>query len=761
MYKRIFKQIIAYILIFVCILASRQTATTTAAVTASSPANSETEQNFKRVCMVLLDHVNLADLRYANAPNIHKLMAEGAIGLVNANTGSTKTPENTFLSLGTGTRSCNTLLGTLALNADEVYDRILGSDIFKSRTGIELPLHSIGVPNLSIIKDSNKNLNYQVEIGMLGHALKTAGYHTAVIGNSDFDTTLRRFGALVAMDHEGIIDYGNVSQQILLKTPSSPAGYVTYYDKMFREAANIWDKANLIILELGDISRLEQYKNVTMEDMFQEHKQKAITEADAFLGRLLDSFDMQNTLLILTSPTPPSSALASGDIFTPCIMWGENITKGMLTSETTRRPGIITNIDIPAAILSYFQLETPPSVLGRNTHVLPMLTTPIKTLEHISLVAVGTYRDRPPMIQIYIGMQIVVLLAATIIILTGKWKNHFLREHLLFYALLSLGLVPLALLLLPLIPVYNLMPKLLYTAIFVLLSTIAVVRFSRHELAPIIWLTLSTTAALLIDIFTGSSLQKTSILGYCPIIGGRFYGIGNEYMGILIGAVIIGSTAVLDQLKINPEKQSAKKTLALTLTILMYAITLFAVGSPSLGANVGGTIVAATAFTYISGKLLSYRKKQKSMFIYGVVGALVLLIVGIFVIIDLARAPEAQTHLAKNIQLITTRGLDVIREIIFRKLATNIKIFRYTIWTRVLLLSLGVLAILFYKPSNYLRTKLLKYPNLNVGLAGSLIASGTALVFNDSGVAPAATTVLFTVIIIVSLVLRRQAQTDK
>ena len=359
-----------------------------------------------------------------------------------------------------------------------------------------------------------------------------------------------------------------------------------------------------------------------------------------------------------------------------------------------------------------------------------MLTTPIKTLEHISLVAVGTYRDRPPMIQIYIGMQIVVLLAATIIILTGKWKNHFLREHLLFYALLSLGLVPLALLLLPLIPVYNLMLKLLYTAIFVLLSTIAVVRFSRHELAPIIWLTLSTTAALLIDIFTGSSLQKTSILGYCPIIGGRFYGIGNEYMGILIGAVIIGSTAVLDQLKINPEKQSAKKTLALTLTILMYAITLFAVGSPSLGANVGGTIVAATAFTYISGKLLSYRKKQNSMFIYGVVGALVLLIVGIFVIIDLARAPEAQTHLAKNIQLITTRGLDVIRKSFF-KLAANIKIFRYTIWTRVLLLSLGVLAILF-TTLRYLRAKLLNIQS-ECGTCGFLIASGTALVFNDSG----------------------------
>jgi hypothetical protein len=96
----------------------------------------------------------------------------------------------------------------------------------------------------------------------------------------------------------------------------------------------------------------------------------------------------------------------------------------------------------------------------------------------------------------------------------------------------------------------------------------------------------------------------------------------------------------------------------------------------------------------------------------------------------------------------------VVREIILRKLAANIKIFRYTVWTRVLLLSLGILAVLFYRPPNYLRGSLSEYPNLAVGLVGSLIASGAALVFNDSGVAPAATAILFAMVTTVSLVLR-------
>jgi len=37
------------------------------------------------------------------------------------------------------------------------------------------------------------------------------------------------------------------------------------------------------------------------------------------------------------------------------------------------------------------------------------------------------------------------------------------------------------------------------------------------------------------DIVLGNALMQVSILGYDPIVGARFYGIGNEYMGLLAG----------------------------------------------------------------------------------------------------------------------------------------------------------------------------------------------------------------------------------
>lgn len=749
MYNRFYQQALKSIFIIACMLICQLLSDSP--IQAANDGSNDAGAESKRVCLILLDYINLTDLKYAKAPNIHRLISQGAIGLMNTNTGGTKTPENTFLTIGTGARSRNTALGTLALNGDETYNRILGSEVFQSRTGIELPLHSIGVPNLSIIMDANKNLNYEVEVGMLGNALRNAGLHVAVIGNSDTEGNLRRFGTLIGMNHQGIIDYGNVSQQVLLKTPSSPSGYVSYYERMFREVSNVWDKASLIIIELGDIARLEQYKNVTMEDVFLKHKQDEIERADAFIGELLSSLGTTGTMVILTSPTPPSSALANGDIFTPCIVWEENMGSGLLTSETTRRPGIVTNIDIPATILSYLELDVPPSVLGRNMYVLSAQAQ-IKTLEHISLVSVSTYRDRPPIIQTYIGMQIIVLVGAVIVILTNRWRNHFIRR-LLLYALFSLGLVPFVLLLLPMIPAYSLGLRLLYTVVIVILLTTAALRFSQQELDPILWITLPTAVALLADVFAGSPLQKTSILGYCPIIGGRFYGIGNEYMGILMGAVLIGSTALLDRFQRNSGKLRMKNASLMMIVVALYAITTYAVGSPALGANVGGSIVAAIALTYTLSRLI-WKRRAKTALLYGV--AAVLIVVTIFAIIDLNRATEAQSHLAKALQLIKARGIDVIREIVFRKLAANIKIFKYTIWTRVLLLSLGILAVLFYKPPNYLQTSLSEYPNVAVGLVGSLIASGAGLAFNDSGVAPAATAILFAMVTTVSLVLQEE-----
>ena len=40
--------------------------------------------------------------------------------------------------------------------------------------------------------------------------------------------------------------------------------------------------------------------------------------------------------------------------------------------------------------------------------------------------------------------------------------------------------------------------------------------------------------------------MKVSMLGYDPIGGSRYYGLGNEYMGVLIGSLVIGCMVLLD-----------------------------------------------------------------------------------------------------------------------------------------------------------------------------------------------------------------------
>ena len=48
-----------------------------------------------------------------------------------------------------------------------------------------------------------------------------------------------------------------------------------------------------------------------------------------------------------------------------------------------------------------------------------------------------------------------------------------------------------------------------------------------------------TAALIVLDIATGGSMIRNSVLGYDPIIGARYYGIGNEYMGVVTGSIII------------------------------------------------------------------------------------------------------------------------------------------------------------------------------------------------------------------------------
>jgi len=170
----------------------------------------------------------------------------------------------------------------------------------------------------------------------------------------------------------------------------------------------------------------------------------------------------------------------------------------------------------------------------------------------------------------------------------------------------------------------------------------------------------------------------------------------------------------------------------------------------------GGVIAASTAFLTTFLLLCGVQFNFQKVVFLGV--AVIVLVAGIF-LVDLQRSLEVQSHFGRNAAIVLSGGWPEIADIIKRKTEINIKLFRYTIWSRVFVASLGSLALLFYRPVGVMVKVKSDYPHLYKGLLGVVFGSIVALFFNDSGIVAAATTMIFGAPPLIYLVLKEQSAT--
>src|SRR5207249_2301774 len=102
-----------------------------------------------------------------------------------------------------------------------------------------------------------------------------------------------------------------------------------------------------------------------------------------------------------------------------------------------------------------------------------------------------------------------------------------------------------------------------------------------------------------------------------------FYGLGNEYVGVLIGMSLLGVLAFEERLRRHRWLQAA---FFLGLVLL--------IGSPSAGANMGGALAAAAGFS--TALILARQPSRPILALAGAVGA-VLVAAGIMFAWDAAR----------------------------------------------------------------------------------------------------------------------------
>jgi hypothetical protein len=696
----------------------------------------------RRVIMVIVDRLNLDDLKnLSDLPYLQKLLQQGALGLMNGNTAGAQTPENCYATIGAGVHITANGTASWGFNAREKLEKGTAGEEFYRRTGLVVEPGSLVQLGIVRIHKQNQRLPYKATAGALGSALHRAGLKTAVLGNADVPQGLRREALSIAMDERGIVDYGNVGATMLVSDPSFPGGMRTGYEKLLQAFDRLPQDTALVVLETGDLSRLEEMRTDTRDDVFNMQRQLTLKRLNELVGNLISRLDPQRELLLIISPTPGKSDTENPQYLTPIIAYGAGVTPGMLSSPTTKRAGIVMNTDIAPTVLQFLNIEIPGEMTGQPMHISAREKVEVSVLDRMLNQLTITYNIRPGIQKAYIFYQLILLLVSLYYIFWRRKKLGRVLEPFL----LSVMVVPLVYLLLPLFPQPAGWVVILELLILTVLITLFTIFIHRHgRLDPFIFLCFTNAGIILLDTILGNPLQKTSIMGYDPIVGARFYGIGNEYMGILIGSIIIGSTSLLTRFP------RWRKFLIIFIGGL-YLITIYILAAPQLGTNVGGTIAATGAFLttliLLSGRSLSI--KNVILIILGVVAVLVA-----FMTYDLNRPSWLQSHIGRNTALVLHGGWPVVLDIIQRKSELNIKLVRYTIWSRIFLASLGSLVLLFYRPVGVMAAIRNKYPDLFRGFIGVTTASILALIFNDSGIVAAATTMVFGAPPMVYLVLK-------
>lgn len=691
------------------------------------------EDKNQKVVIIMADHIELQD--FARNDYLAWLFNNSFSSLISGRQNNKASISKAKLTIGTGKRLEVSSGLKNVVNYNNEMEILDNRDVVGEKGNI---IYS----DIKNLKNINKKNDYNSYIGYLGSKLNQYNKVTCLIGNSDTDI-IDRSSVFIAMDQNGIVDLGDVENTIKFDS-TFPGGKRTDFIKLTNLYMELSTISDLIIIDTGDLARLDYYKNQLSQVDFAAQKITTVNNIAEFTRNIIAN-TKRKTIFMILSAYPSKSNLQSGLKLTPMIMYDNN-GEGLIYSQSTKRTGIITNLDISDYILEKLT-DTEISSLKEMPG-----TAPLKSLLSLSRKLLNISVMRLPVLTWYAIFEIICATAGLIYMFNLKNRN-LLSTKLVKITMLVNIVAPAVLLYMS---IFDISSIIVYFILFILISfIIATVLFLliKTSIGQFLGAVLFVNISIILDLIRESSFIKNSVFGYDPIIGARFYGIGNEFAGVFIGSGILLAGCLLQHFKRFAERKP--KTISLLL-IIYSSFQLFIMGMPFIGANFGGTIAGVFGYFFFYSAV-----KQRK---FKVVQLLLLVIVLIVVLssiigLDLIN-PNNTTHVGKFITDIKDNGIAVLYSTLARKAAMNLKLIKYTIWTKVLLCIIVIITIMFFKPVRLLHSIFKKYAYFTAAWLGISAGSITGLIVNDSGIVMAATAMIFTGYTILYLCLEERSASN-
>ncbi|GAA2105194.1 hypothetical protein [Actinomadura alba] len=639
----------------------------------------------QRVVLIGVPALSWDHLSARDTPNLWRLAQDGSTGALSVRTlGTVACPIDGWLTVSAGTR---------AARASGVCSTLPEAPVRSGDGAV--------VTDFPHVRRTNLESRFQSPVGLLGEAFRTAGKCTTAAGPG---------AALALADARGQV-----------------GGYAASGRDLTTETLQ---RCPVTAVDVDDVL----VGGATPE---------SVRRADAVVGHVLTALPGGSQVLVAGLS---DGAVEAGPHLRVAIAAGPGFRAGAhLTSDSTRRDKIVITPDLTATLLGATGLPVPGDAVGTSWRSGDGRADEGAAALADQDVAAQTYKSVLP--HFFLGLVITQLLffGLAAVALRRRWNGR-VRGRVLSatrMAALVSAAVPVSTYLVNLIPWWSTdAPKAVLLGGIALADALIVTLalagpWRRTLLGPGTVVATATALTVGLDLLTGSRLQLYSLMGYSPLVGGRYYGLGNIAFAVFATSVLLTAVGAAQWLVTragdgDPERNRAR-TRAIAIVLAMGLTAMVLDGFPAWGADFGGVIAIVPGLAVTGLMVAEKRVSPLRLASFCAVGGVVVLSIAY---LDHLRPPADRTHLGRFFgDLLEGQAGPTVE----RKFAAMIGTIGNPTLTPIVIAALVFLFLVLRRPER-LRASVLdlvyaQAPLLRAGLMGALVTAVVGFGVNDSGIA--------------------------
>jgi hypothetical protein len=541
------------------------------------------------------------------------------------------------------------------------------------------------VPTMPLLTRVNDALRFGAEPGLLGDTVRCA----AAVGPG---------AALAVADRDGRID--------------------SYAAELPDDPARLLGTCPLAAVDLG-----------TLPEGDDAARNRALSRLDIALAKV-DAARPDGSVLIV-------AGLAETDARTPRLhvaaVEGPGFDGGWLRSPSTRRTPYVQLSDLAPTVMKLLGHEVTEAMAGRpltdGGDGRPAgLAAAVDALADTDTAAVAQ-RDVLGVFFAGLGVASLVVYGALTWLLRRRRTGADVSPAVLRrlgIAALALAAVPGCTFVVNLVPWWRTRWPALTISALVLAAVAVTVAIGfagpwrRRIAGPVAAVSAVAVVVTIVDGLTGSTLQINSLLGYNPLVAGRFVGFGNIAFAAF-GAAVMLLTALLAHGRRRPVALAVVAAIAIPMIVVD--------GNPAWGADFGGVLTFVPAFAVLALLVARSRISAGRLLLAGGAGVALVALIGVA---DYLRPAESRSHFGRFVAAVLDGSAG---STVYRKLLTSIDLLFNGPHT-ILAMALAVwLAVLVFRPPATLAEAYAEVRPMRVALIAVVVLSAIGFATNDSSVA--------------------------